>query len=199
MPPKLPACCAQAKTCCPFCKSSAICQTCHPAKVRQQWLHLPASGMSALLCHHVGSCLTLPFLLQYAAQAEDPYFKEALYSTLVDLKATQQLLKMDSPGLLTYLRDAGGLPEGDATRRGAPVGPLSHRQVPTLLTHPPVAPATAITSHMTHVSHAPCLPYSGLLVQRKTVLTALDALLDGALTGESRGIIGRLPLNMAVV
>ena len=112
-------------------------QTCHltvtyclhmQSAAQQLSLHLWSWNYSA----H-GSCLTPSFLLQYAAQAEEPYFKEALYSTLVDLKATQQLLKMDSPGLLTYLRDTGGLPEGDATRRGVPIGPLSHRQVTTLI------------------------------------------------------------------
>ena len=93
-------------------------------------------GVLALLPHCGGSFLTPFFPLQYAAQAEDPYFKEALYSTLVDSRATQQLLKMDSPKLLSYLRDSGGLPERDATQRGAPIGPLSHRQVVTILTSP---------------------------------------------------------------
>ena len=106
---------------------SVLYQACHltvtyclhmQSAAQQLSLHLWSWNYSA----H-GSCLTPSFLLQCAAQAEDPYFKEALYSTLVDLKATQQLLKMDSPGLLTYLRDAGGLPEGEATRRGAPIGP----------------------------------------------------------------------------
>lgn len=68
-------------------------------------------------------------MLQYAAQAEDPYFKEALYNTLVDLKATPELLKMDSPELAAYLRSSGGLPERDATQRGSPLGPLNPSRV----------------------------------------------------------------------
>ena len=75
-------------------------------------------------------------MLQYAAQAEDPYFKEALYNTLVDLKATPELLKMDSPELAAYLRSSGGLPESNATQRGSPLGPLS----PSRVRHLPILP-----------------------------------------------------------
>ena len=70
--------------------------------------------------------------LQYASQAQDPHFKEALYSTLVDLKATTELLQMDSPELAAYLRSYGGLPDRDAMRPGAPIGPLSAGQVGVL-------------------------------------------------------------------
>ena len=70
--------------------------------------------------------------LQYASQAQDPHFKEALYSTLVELKATAELLQMDSPELAAYLRSYGGLPERDAMRPGAPIGPLSASQVGAL-------------------------------------------------------------------
>ena len=71
--------------------------------------------------------------VQYASQAEDPHFKEALYSTLVDLKASTELLQMDSPELAAYLRSTGGLPEKDAVRPSAPIGPLSPSQVITLV------------------------------------------------------------------
>ena len=35
---------------------------------------------------------------------------------------------MDSPELAAYLRASGGLPERDAARRGAPIGPLTPSQ-----------------------------------------------------------------------
>ena len=144
-PLKLPACCASLEPLAALMQGLCYAQqACHLLKVL---LSADAGAKKLYACvWDLGTPFALcgvatdhcPFLPQYAAQASDPFFKEALYSTLVDLKATQQLLKMDSPELLSYLRDSGGLPERDATQRGAPIGPLSQRQVNTLLTHPMV-------------------------------------------------------------
>lgn len=70
----------------------------------------------------------LKTLLARAGRAEDPGFREALYTTLVDLRATRELLQLDSPALERHLRAAGGLPERGALAVGAPIGPLGPAQ-----------------------------------------------------------------------
>ncbi len=50
----------------------------------------------------------------------------------MELRATTELLQMDSPELAAYLRSYGGLPERDAMLPGAPIGPLSASQVGAL-------------------------------------------------------------------
>lgn len=67
-------------------------------------------------------------LLARAARAEDPGFREALYTTLVELRATRELLQLDNPALERHLRAAGGLPERGALAVGAPIGPLGPAQ-----------------------------------------------------------------------
>ncbi len=62
---------------------------------------------------------------QCAAKAEDPYFHEVLYSTLIGARATPQLLQLDSPRLERWLRGQGGL---DAAQPGIPIGPLQPGQ-----------------------------------------------------------------------
>lgn len=66
---------------------------------------------------------------QHAAKADDPYFHEVLYNTLVDAHATTQLLQLDNPRLERHLRSSGGLPERGGVPPGAPIGPLSPTQV----------------------------------------------------------------------
>ena len=68
-------------------------------------------------------------LVQRAAKAEDPYFHEVLYNTLIDLRATKELLELDTPHLERHLQTNGGLP---ALPAGGPIGPLSPSQVPGL-------------------------------------------------------------------
>ncbi|PRW05942.1 nuclear pore complex Nup155 isoform B [Chlorella sorokiniana] len=65
-------------------------------------------------------------LLARAAAAQDPCFHDALYATLVQLRAVKELLALDTPYLEGYLVRAGGL-LGAAS--GAAVGPLSASQV----------------------------------------------------------------------
>ncbi|EFN51092.1 hypothetical protein CHLNCDRAFT_141404 [Chlorella variabilis] len=65
-------------------------------------------------------------LLAHAAAAADPLFHDALYATLVQLKAVKELLSLDTPYLEAYLIRGGGL-LGAAP--GASVGPLSAGQV----------------------------------------------------------------------
>ncbi len=47
--------------------------------------------------------------MQSAARSLDQYFHKVLYSTLVDLGATADLLGLDSRYLETYLSEEGGL------------------------------------------------------------------------------------------
>lgn len=81
---------------------------------------------------------------------------------------------MDSPELLSYLRESGGLPERDATQRGAPIGPLSHRQVAPLLTYPNVTcsgPRALSTSvSFVYDPHELCTPSRQPAVQHNLVL-----------------------------
>ena len=51
------------------------------------------------------------------------YFKDALYGALVDLKATPELLAMDSPELAAYLRPLGAFPSVMPRSEGRPLGP----------------------------------------------------------------------------
>ncbi len=71
-------------------------------------------------------------LVQHAAKADDPYFHAVLYNTLVDMRATAQLLQLDSPMLERHLRSSAGLPDRGAPPPGAAIGPLSPTQVPAL-------------------------------------------------------------------
>lgn len=72
--------------------------------------------------------------VQHAAKADDPYFHAVLYDTLVDMRATAQLLQLDSPLLERHLRSSGGLPDRGAPPPGAAIGPLSPTQVPASVT-----------------------------------------------------------------
>ncbi|CAL8471349.1 g10891 [Coccomyxa elongata] len=74
----------------------------------------------------------LQTLLLHAAKADDPYFHAVLYDTLVDMRATAQLLQLDSPLLERHLRSSGGLPDRGAPPQGAAIGPLSPTQVASL-------------------------------------------------------------------
>ena len=69
--------------------------------------------------------------LQRAAAAEDPYFQECLFGTLLEARAITHLLGMDSPLLERYLRTTGGLgaERGVPFQPGSPIGPLSPTQV----------------------------------------------------------------------
>ena len=67
--------------------------------------------------------------LQGGAKAEDPYFHEVLYATLLDARAVQPLLRLDPPHLEGFLRRRGGMPEGGEALSGVPLGPLSPAQV----------------------------------------------------------------------
>lgn len=73
--------------------------------------------------------------VQHASKAEDPYFHAVLYDTLVDARATAQLLQLDNPLLERHLRSSGGLPERGPVA-GAPIGPLSPTQVPPFDSYP---------------------------------------------------------------
>ena len=64
--------------------------------------------------------------LQRARLAEDPYFHEALYNMLIDLRATNELLDLDTNHLERHLRSNGGLPSGIVD---GPIGPLAPGQV----------------------------------------------------------------------
>lgn len=77
---------------------------------------------------HFSMCPCL--LPQSSARAEDPYFHEVLYATLIDARASRQLLQLDSPALERWLRGQGGL---DAAQPGIPIGPLQPGQVGVLL------------------------------------------------------------------
>ena len=75
-----------------------------------------------------GDCGAAP---QRAAAAEDPYFQECLFGTLLEARAVSHLLGMDSPLLERYLRTTGGLAaeRGVPFQPGSPIGPLSPTQV----------------------------------------------------------------------
>ena len=71
---------------------------------------------------------------------------------------------MDSPKLLSYLRDSGGLPER-AAQRGAPIGPLTHTQVIALLTYPYITILGPLcVCSLTSDLHDLCHPYMHLLL-----------------------------------
>jgi hypothetical protein len=66
--------------------------------------------------------------LQAAAAAGDQFFHEVVYSTLIDVGASRQLLGLDSRSahLESFLRRAGGL---DGATSGAPLPPLGPEKV----------------------------------------------------------------------
>ena len=84
---------------------------------------------AALSTDERAACLKA--LLARAARAEDPGFRDALYTTLVELGATRELLQLDGPALERHLRSAGGLPERGAMAVGVPIGPLGPAQART--------------------------------------------------------------------
>lgn len=64
--------------------------------------------------------------MQRAAQAEDPYFHEVLYNTLIDLRAVDELLSLETSRLPEHLRINGGLPSHPLS---GSIGPLTQSQV----------------------------------------------------------------------
>ena len=69
--------------------------------------------------------------MQRAALAQETYFQEVLYNTLIDLCAFSDLLDLDSPHLEKHLRANGGMPPSGIL--DGPIGPLEPSQVPPLL------------------------------------------------------------------
>ena len=71
--------------------------------------------------------------LRACASSQDTFFHKVLYSELVNLGASEQLLSLESPLLEQYLSEEGGLPlptnDDGSGRAVETLGPLSARQV----------------------------------------------------------------------
>jgi hypothetical protein len=121
-------------------------------------------------------------VVQHAAKAQDPYFHEVLYNTLVDLRAVPQLLQLDSPHLERHLRSVGGLPPKGPLPAGTSIGPLSPTQVPT---HPISCPSldssdSTPSSVINHVSSFCAI----FMLQCQRAMKTLKKLRHCALTAE---------------
>ena len=105
------------------------------------WCALHTSHLSGGSVVHVhqaaGSALSSAMTLrpQAAAAAGDPFFHEVVYSTLIDVGASRQLLGLDSRSahLESFLRRAGGL---EGTTPGVPLPPLGPDQAGHVLMTP---------------------------------------------------------------
>lgn len=125
---------------------------------------------------------------QAATGAGDPYFHQVLYSTLIEVGATQQLLALDSRAgrLEPFLRKASGIPRATS----AHIGPLQPDQarsdcLPTTLplarSKNPLFPASCALN-----CHSLCSQLSSLFWLAECKLAPADTQSDATCTCEMK-------------